>query len=101
MAYGVNPAVKEVEAPDVAAIRNGGAVQTCGEQLRLSDHSMLPSRQSGDQNVGCAEFVGIIATNTAHPAHNRASRPPKRAPRAFRHTSMRLSFQSKQRPVSV
>ena len=47
---------------------------------------MLLSRRSGDQNVGCAEFVGIIATNTAHPANNGPRTRRTREPRALRHT---------------
>ena len=62
MAHGVHPAVKQMETPDTAAIRDGGAVQTGGEQLQQRDHPMLLSRQPGDQNVGCGQFVGIIAT---------------------------------------
>jgi hypothetical protein len=54
--------VKEVETPDLAAIRDGVAVQAGGEQLRLTDHPMLPSRQSGDPDIGCGHSVGIIAT---------------------------------------
>jgi hypothetical protein len=91
---GVDPSVKEVQPPDATAVRDRRAVQTCGEQLRLSDHAMLPSRQSGDQNVGCAEFVGIIATNTAHPVYVGPSGRLKGAPRALRHTSMRSSSQT-------
>jgi hypothetical protein len=73
VAHGVNPAVKEVETSDAAAIRDSVAVQFGGEQLRDRDHPMLRGCQSGDQNVGCAEFVGTIAMNSTHPAHNRAS----------------------------
>jgi hypothetical protein len=47
---------------------------------------VLPRRRSGDQNVGCAEFVGIIATNTAHPVYVGASGRSKGAPRPLRYT---------------
>jgi hypothetical protein len=63
MAHGVDPAVKEVEAPDAAAIRDSVAVEPGGEQLPKRDHPVLPSRRSGDQRVGCGRFVGIIAIN--------------------------------------
>jgi hypothetical protein len=54
---GVHPAVKEVETPGAAAVGDRVAVQPGGDQLRLGHHPVLLSRQSGDQNVGCAEFV--------------------------------------------
>ena len=63
MAHGVNPAVKEVETPDAAAICDSVAVESGGEQLEERDHSVLPSGDLGDQNVGCGRFVGIIAMN--------------------------------------
>jgi hypothetical protein len=91
VAYGVHPAVKKVETPDLAPIRNRVAVQSCREQLRDRDHSMLRSGDFGDQKVGCAEFVGIIAMNFVHPVYVRASPPAKGAPPPFRHTSMRSS----------
>ena len=62
MAHGVDPAVKEMQTPDTAAVLDGVAVQAGGEQLRLTDHPMLPSRQAGDPNIGCDHSVGIIAT---------------------------------------
>ncbi len=83
-----------MEAADAAAIRDGRAIEAGGEQLQERHDPVLPSGHPGDQIVGCAEFVGIIAMNTAHPAHNRASRPPERAPRPFCHTSMRSSSQT-------
>ena len=63
MAHGVHPAVKEVETPDATAIRDRVAVETRGAQLRHRDHAVLPRCQSGDQNVGCGEFMGTIAIN--------------------------------------
>ena len=59
--------MKKVETPDAAAIRDGVVVEAGGDQLRNRDHAMLRSRDAGDQNVGCAEFMGIIAMNIAHP----------------------------------
>jgi hypothetical protein len=56
VAHGVNPAVKEVETSDAAAIRDSLAVQFGGEQLRDRDHPMLRSRQPGEPNVGCGHF---------------------------------------------
>jgi hypothetical protein len=91
MTHGVHPAVKEVETPDAAAIRDSVTVQADGEQLRDRHHSMLPSRHVGQRNVGCAEFVGTIAMNTAHPVYVRAPEPTKGAPPPFRHSSMRSS----------
>ena len=57
MAHGVDPAVKEVEAPDAAAIRDRVVVEPRGEQLDDRDHPVLPSGDSGDQNVGCDGFM--------------------------------------------
>jgi hypothetical protein len=66
--HGVDPTVKEVETTDAEAIRDSVAAESGGEQLREGDHAMLPSRQSGDQNVGCAGFVVTMAgMNSAHP----------------------------------
>jgi hypothetical protein len=62
VADGVHPAVKEVEAPDTAPILDRVAVETGREQLRLTDHPMLPSRQSGDPTIGCDHSLEIIAT---------------------------------------
>ena len=56
MTHGVNPAVKEVETSDAQAVLDGVAVETDGEQLRLSHDPVLRSRQSGDQDVGCGQF---------------------------------------------
>jgi hypothetical protein len=86
VAQGVHPAVKEVETPDAAAVRDGVMVQTGREQLRERDDPMLPTGHSGERNVGCAEFMGIIAMNSAHPVHIGASGRQTGAPRAFRHT---------------
>jgi hypothetical protein len=80
------PAVKEVETPDAAAILDRVAVKPSGDQLPLCHHPMLPSRQAGDQNVGCAPSVGIIATRGAHPVYVGASGRPKGAPPPIRHT---------------
>ena len=57
-------------------------VQSGREQLRHRDHSMLPSRQSGDHNVGCGGFMGIIAIaiNTPHPVYVGALERPKGTP---------------------
>jgi hypothetical protein len=54
--------VKEVEAPDLAAILDGVAIKTRGDQLPLGHHPMLPSRQPGDRNIGCGHSVETIAT---------------------------------------
>jgi hypothetical protein len=85
VAHGVHPAVKEVKAPDAAAIRNRVAVQSCGEQLRDRDHSMLRNGDFGDQKLGCAEFVGTIAMNFVHPVYVRTEGLLTAAPRAPRH----------------
>jgi hypothetical protein len=78
--------VKTVKTPDLAPIRNRVAVQSCREQLRAGDDSMLRSGDFGDQKVGCAEFVGIIAMNFVHPVYARIEGRPKGAPPPFRHT---------------
>ena len=86
MADGVHRAVKEVETPDAAAIRDGVMVESGGESLDDRDHAVLPSRDLGDHNVGCGGFMGTIAINTPHPTNNG---PPTRqtgAPPPFRHT---------------
>jgi hypothetical protein len=54
--------VKEVETPDAPAVLDRVAVDSGGDQLRLGDHSVLPSRQSGERNIGCDHSVGIIST---------------------------------------
>jgi len=46
-----------VETADAEAVGDGVPVETGGEQLLVIDHAVLPSRQSGDQNVGCGQFV--------------------------------------------
>ncbi len=69
MTHGVDAAMKEVQTPDLAAIRDSVAVQTDGEQLRDRDHPMLRSSQFGQRRVGCAEFVGTIAMNFVHPVN--------------------------------
>ena len=61
MTHGVNPAMKEVETPDAAAIRDSVAVEARGEQLQNRHHAVLPSCQPGDRNVGCGQFMGTIA----------------------------------------
>ena len=91
MTDGVDPAVKEVETPDAAAIGDSVAVEAGAEQLHDRDHPVLPSGQLGQPNVGCAEFVGTIATNPAHPVYIGAARRAKGTPPPFRHTSMRSS----------
>ena len=57
MAHGVDPAVKEMETPDAAAIGDGVVVKPRGEQLDDRDHPVLPGGDSGDQNVGCGVFM--------------------------------------------
>jgi hypothetical protein len=95
---GVDPAVKQVQTTDLAAIRNRVAVKTRREQLPDRDHAMLTSGHFGDQNLGCAEFVGTVAMNFVHPVYVGASTRTKGAPPPFRHTSLRLSPQSERRP---
>ena len=53
VAHGVNPAVKEVETPDAAAGLDRAAPKPSPE-LRQRHHAMLPRRQFGQRNVGCA-----------------------------------------------
>jgi hypothetical protein len=60
--HGVDPAVKEVKTPDAAAVLDRVTVKAGGDQLRLADHTMLPSRQSGDRDLGCGHSVGTIST---------------------------------------
>jgi hypothetical protein len=55
--HGVNPAVKEVETPDPAAIRDRVVIEPRPEELRERDHPVLPSSDFGDQNVGCGGFM--------------------------------------------
>jgi hypothetical protein len=54
--------VKEVKAPDAAAVLDRVTVKAGGDQLRLADHTMLLSRQSGDRDLGCGHSVGTIST---------------------------------------
>jgi hypothetical protein len=54
---GVHPTVKEMQTPDTAAILDRVAIQTGREQLDLTQHAMLSSRQSGDHNIGCGRSV--------------------------------------------
>jgi hypothetical protein len=95
----VDPAVKEVKPPGPAAIRDAIAVEARGEQLRNRDHPMLPSRQLGDQNLGCAEFVGTIAMNFVHPVDVGAS-PPAERHAAGVPTLLRAQFVTKHRWIS-
>ena len=45
MTHRVDPAVKEMQTPDAEAVLDGVVVETDGEQLRLSHHAVLRSRQ--------------------------------------------------------
>jgi hypothetical protein len=49
--------VEEVETSDAEAVGDGVPVEAGGEQLLVSHHALLPGRQSGEQNVGCGQFV--------------------------------------------
>jgi hypothetical protein len=55
--HGVNPAVKEVETPDLEAIRDRVPVEAQRPQLGPNHHAMLPSGNFGQRNVGCAELT--------------------------------------------
>jgi hypothetical protein len=44
VAHGVNPAVKEVETPDAAAILDRARTEAEVPELRDRHHAMLPSR---------------------------------------------------------
>jgi hypothetical protein len=54
--------VKERQTPDAAAVLDRVTVKAGGDQLRLTDHTMLPSRQSSDCDLGCGHSVGTIST---------------------------------------
>ena len=67
VAHSVNPAVKEVETTDAAAIRDRAGTKSELHELRTGDHAMLPSCQFGQQDVGCAELSLAMRLNSAHP----------------------------------
>jgi hypothetical protein len=45
-----------VETPDVQAIRDRLPIEAERDELASRHDAMLPSRQFGEQNVGCAEL---------------------------------------------
>ena len=57
MAHGVNPAVKEVETPDLEAILDRLPTETERAELAPRHHTMLPRGQFGQRNLGCAELT--------------------------------------------
>jgi hypothetical protein len=83
--------MKKVETPDAAAVGDRVTLEPRGAQLRQGYDAVLPRRQPGDLDIGCAMFVGIIATNIAHPAYVGAPRPTKGAPPPLRRSSVRSS----------
>ena len=86
MTHGVNPAVKEVERSDAAAVLDRARTEPERSELRRRDHTVLPRGQFGQQNVGCAELGLTMRLNSAHPVHIGASTRETGAPRALRHT---------------
>jgi hypothetical protein len=52
-----------MQTPDAPAVGDRVVIEAPAKQLRERDHPVLPGRRSGDQNVGCGEFMGIIAIN--------------------------------------
>ena len=96
MAHGVDPAVKEVETPDLQAIRDRARIETERQDLRPSDDTMLPRRQFSQRNVGCAMLTPIIRLNTAHPVYVGAPSGPNGTPPPFRHT-LNAPFVTKRR----
>jgi hypothetical protein len=54
--------MKEMQTPHAAAIGDRVAVQAGGDQLPLRHHSVLPSREPGERDLGCGHSVGTIAT---------------------------------------
>jgi hypothetical protein len=54
--HGVNPAVKEVETPDLEAILDRVPLEAERLQLAAGHHTVLPSGQFGQFRVGCAEL---------------------------------------------
>jgi hypothetical protein len=54
VAHGVDPAVKEVQPPDLEAIRDRARVEPERHELHPRHHAMLPRRQFGQRNLGCA-----------------------------------------------
>jgi hypothetical protein len=51
VAHGVNPAVKEVETPNPAAILDRARTEAERYELRRGHHSMLPRGESGPRGV--------------------------------------------------
>ena len=86
MAHGVDPAVKEVETPDLEAILDRARTEAKFDELRERHHAVLPRRQFGQFRVGCAELGLTMRLNIAHPVYVGASRRQTGAPRALRHT---------------
>jgi hypothetical protein len=56
MTDGVNPAVKEVETPDLEAIFDRLPIKAERHELGACHHAVLPSRLFGQRDVGCAEL---------------------------------------------
>ena len=63
MTHGVNPAVKEVQTPDLQAVGDRGRIKSHRQELPTRDDTLLPSRQPGEQNVGSGQLTPIIALN--------------------------------------
>lgn len=53
--------MKEMETPGLQAVFDRTRADPKRQHLSPSDHSMLPSSQSGEQIVGCGWLTRIIA----------------------------------------
>jgi hypothetical protein len=78
VAHGVDPAVKEVETPDLEAILDRARAEAESRELRARHDPMLPSRQFGQRNVGCGDLTLTMRVNTPHPTYVGAPDPDER-----------------------
>jgi hypothetical protein len=53
--------MKKEQTSNLAAMRDRIPVKPQGQQLSPGHDSMLPSRQPGEQTVGCGQLGGTIA----------------------------------------
>ena len=96
MAHGVDPAVKEMETPELAAILDHPRAEAEPHELGPRHDAMLQRCQFGQRNVGCADLGLTLSLNAAHPVYVGASGRPKGAPPPFRHT-LNAQFVTKRR----
>ena len=102
MAHGVNPAVKEVEPPDPAAIRDRARRSRAASNCAGMTTPCCRAADRASQNVGCGDFAELLRPTAAHPTHDWRLRTANRAAaRVVVTPSMRSSSQSGAMPSPV